>query len=159
MYSCSISRCVRPLPLRRFPLRSLRLICLSVTHWWTFAALARRARFPSGTRVDLLDYSVSSLTGQQLGCYKTSPKRLVIAGGDFSKLAISACFRYGDTTSARGRSSARGLWWCATVSRFAAGVTGGSATMSAYTGTRRSEDVIGVGAPNPRKCARVPLRS
>ena len=26
------------------------------------------------------------------------------AGDDFSKLAISACFRYGDTTSARGRS-------------------------------------------------------
>jgi hypothetical protein len=29
------------------------------------------------------------------------------------------------------------------VSRFAAGVIGGSATMSAYTGTQRSEDVIG----------------
>src|SRR5712691_7140484 len=68
-----------------------------------------RARFPFGNTsrsarpLGILYWS----HGTAVGPYKTSPKRLVIAGGDFSKLAISACFRYGDTTSARGRSSAR----------------------------------------------------
>ena len=43
-----------------------------------------------------------------------SPSRvfaLQIARAAFSRLAISACFRYGDTTSARGRSIARGSSW------------------------------------------------
>jgi hypothetical protein len=89
-------------------LRSLRLICLSVTHWCLRCA-GTRAKLPSGTTsrstrpLGILYWS----HGTAVGLYETSPNRSVIAGGDFSKLALLACFRYGDTTSARGRSSAR----------------------------------------------------